>query len=88
MRYEITIEGTRVLTDQRQFEALVSLAAYCEQVSSEYLGSKGGRSQYTYYLEAVDVSDTLKARPMTDDKYQALRMVTTLRLEKQENDTK
>lgn len=81
MRLQISIEGHTIVCTVKQFEALAEVVSRCERVSSTYTGSVAGKSQYLNLLENADVTDVMRAKPMTEDAYKAMQMVTKLRNE-------
>jgi hypothetical protein len=83
MRFIINIEGTPVLLTLDQLQYLVHGLEGAEKITSKYIGGKKGDDN-TDYLKLIDpyfASDALSTRVMSNDTYEARKLVTKLQME-------
>jgi hypothetical protein len=85
MKFIIKIEGTEVLLDGAQVEALTNILQNCEKLYDKNVekgqGTHGYNNCYIHHLKPFNCSESLNLKVMPTDQYEATKLITKLNKE-------
>lgn len=85
MRFTFTVGGTTVVATAEQLEAMTRILENCDALHDHSvgkdLGTHGYNMSYIHHIRPYNVSESLSVKLMSDDKYEATKLVTKLHKE-------
>jgi len=85
MKFTFTVCGTTILATAEQLEALTRILENCEALHDHSvgkdLGTHGYNMSYIHHLRDYNVSESLSIKVMSNDQYEATKLVTKLNKE-------
>jgi hypothetical protein len=87
MKFKVEIGGTSVLLDYKQLNAVMKALDGAERIEEKYVGSSQGTNNTNYLklIRSYQPMDNFRFNGVSDDEYNALKLVTKLEDEKSAN---
>lgn len=85
MKFIMKIEGIEVLLSAQQVEAMTNILQDCDYVFDKNVGKDTGthgyNMSYIHHIKQFNCSQSLSLKVMTNDQYEATKLVTKLHKE-------
>lgn len=85
MKFTFTVCGTTVLMTAEQLEAMSRILENCEALHDHSvgkdLGTHGYNMSYIHHIRPYSVNESLSVKIMTDEQYEATKLITKLNKE-------
>ena len=85
MKFTFTVCGTTVLMTAEQLEAISLILEYCDALHDHSvgkdLGTHGYNMSYIHHIKPYNVTDSLSVKIMSDEQYEATKLITKLNKE-------
>lgn len=85
MKYMLDIAGTKVVLDEAQVAEFVAILDSSTQLVDQHvgkgLGDHGYDMNYIYHVKPFIAMDSLSMRPISDERYNTMVLVTKLHAE-------
>lgn len=85
MKFIMKIEGAEVLLSAQQVEAMTNILQDCDYVydhnAGKDKGTHGYNMSYIHHIKPFNCSQSLSLKVMTNDQYEATKLVTKLHKE-------
>lgn len=85
MRFTLGINGHKVVLTADQLEAMSRILEDCDEVYDKSVGKDEGthgyNNSYIHHIKPFNVGESLEVKIMTNDQYEATKLVTKLNKE-------
>ena len=85
MRFTFSVDGNKIVLTAAQLEAMSRILENCDVMYDKTVekgqGTHGYNNSYIHHIKPYNVGDLLSVKIMTDEQYEATKLITKLHKE-------